>query len=499
MHRSTRGWSYGNSVTDPRTGEIIKGHVTLGSLRVRQDYLIAEGLLSPYINGDETPPELEEMALARIRQLSAHEVGHTIGLGHNYYASEQGRISVMDYPHPLVTLSPDAQIDLSDAYDVGIGAWDEVAVTYGYQDFPAGTAEAPALDQILDDAWEVDLRYMTNQDTSVNPRVHQWANGTDPAVELTRMMQVRRASLNRFGETAIRTGAPLATIEEAFVPLYLHHRYQVEAAAAALGSVDYVYAMRGDGRQPVAPVAADRQRAALAALIATLAPGELASDADLIASIPPRPAGFGRHRELFPRHTGQVFDALSPARVASARTLGFIFTPARATRLIEQYAVDGGLPGLDEVIETVIEAVFAEPPAAASEYEREVGRTVQRALVERLMWLADRAPAAQVRALATLYLEDLDRTMGVSGPAIAERAHRALLARDIQRHLARPGPAASAATPVEAPPGSPIGDPALDWFRSSENLMCVGGTADRLVNALGSCRRRGASWRVLRR
>ena len=105
VHRSTRGWSYGNSVTDPRTGEIIKGHVSLGSLRVRQDYLIAEGLLSPYVNGDETPPALAEMALARIRQLSAHEVGHTLGLGHNYYASEQGRVSVMDYPHPLVILS----------------------------------------------------------------------------------------------------------------------------------------------------------------------------------------------------------------------------------------------------------------------------------------------------------------------------------------------------------------------------------------------------------
>ena len=255
VHRSTRGWSYGSSVTDPRTGEIIKGHVTLGSLRVRQDYLIAEGLLSPYLTGDEEPPELAELALARIRQLSAHEVGHTLGLGHNYYASRQGRISVMDYPHPLVTLGPDAQIDLSDAYDVGIGEWDQVAIAYGYQDYPAGTDATPALESLLDEAWEEDVRYLTNQDAAAHPRVHQWANGTDPARELERMLRVRRVALDRFGESAIPAGRPLATLEEALVPLYLHHRYQIDAAASALGGVDYVYAMRGDGRVPGDPSA----------------------------------------------------------------------------------------------------------------------------------------------------------------------------------------------------------------------------------------------------
>ena len=211
VHRSTRGWSSGGGVTDPRTGEIIKGVVTLGSLRVRQDFLIAEGLLSPYAGGDEMPSELSEMALARIRQLSAHEVGHTLGLGHNYYASTLGRISVLDYPHPLITLDDDGNIDLSDAYDVGIGDWDKVAITYGYQDFPQGTDEPTALERILDDAWDQDLIYLTNQDLDANPRVHQWANGVDPAVELERMLEVRRAALDRFGEAAIRRDMPLAT------------------------------------------------------------------------------------------------------------------------------------------------------------------------------------------------------------------------------------------------------------------------------------------------
>ena len=311
-HRSTRGWSYGGSVTDPRTGEIIKGVVTLGSLRIRQDYMIAEGLLSPYERGDETPPELAEWALARIRQLSAHEVGHTIGLGHNYYDSEAGRISVLDYPHPLITLNSDGAFDFSEVYDEGIGAWDKVTVTYGYQDFPDGTDEAPALRAILDEAWDRDIRYFTNQDTDLHPRADQWSNGTNVAVELDRMMEVRAVAMSRFGENAIKRGMPMATIEEVLVPLYMHHRFQVTAAASAIGGVDYVYALRGDGRTPVRPASADLQRAAIRALMATLEPSVLTLPQTVLEAIPPRPSGWGRHRELFPRYTGGSFDIITP-------------------------------------------------------------------------------------------------------------------------------------------------------------------------------------------
>ncbi|HUF74719.1 MAG TPA: zinc-dependent metalloprotease, partial [Longimicrobiales bacterium] len=297
VHRSTRGWSTGGSVVDPRTGEIVKGVVTLGSLRIRQDYMIAEGLLSPYAEGDETPPELAEWALARIRQLSAHEIGHTIGLGHNYYNSRAGRISVMDYPHPLVTLRPDGSLDYAEVYDDGIGAWDRVAVRYGYEDFPAGTDEGAALERILDEAWDEDLRYMTNQDIGTTPQADQWANGTDVAAELERMMDVRRAALAQFGERAIKTGAPMATIEEALVPLYLHHRYQIESTATAVGGVGYVYATRGDGEQPLWHVPADQQRRALDALVRTLAPSELTLPTSVLAAIPPRPPGWGMSRE----------------------------------------------------------------------------------------------------------------------------------------------------------------------------------------------------------
>ena len=465
VHRSTRGWSYGNSVTDPRTGEIIKGHVTLGSLRVRQDYLLAEGLLSPYLYGD-VPSDLSEMALARVRQLSAHEVGHTIGLAHNYYASEQGRISVMDYPHPLVTVNQDGVVDVSDAYDVGIGEWDSVAITYGYQDFAGGADDAATLEAGLKTAWDADLRFMTGQDTSANPRVHIWANGTDPATELHRMLDVRRTALDRFGEGAVRLGRPLALLEDALVPLYLHHRYQIEATASALGGLSYGYAVRGDADGTVSAVSAATQDAALEALMRALRVEELQLPASVTDLIPPRPMGFARHRELFPRNTGPMFDRVSPAAVAADLVAASLLEPTRAARLIEQQTRDEALPGLFDVVERLLEVTFGSVPADT--YEAEVYRVVQRVVVARLMRLGSVSPTGQVRAVSQYWLADLarriDETRDADIGGSSGRAHMAALGRDIQRFFDTPGEVDGRWSAPSAPPGSPIGDPGLAWI-----------------------------------
>jgi Met-zincin/Domain of unknown function (DUF5117) len=463
VHRATRGWSYGAGVIDPRTGEIIKGHVTLGSLRVRQDYLIAEALLAPYEKGKPVSPEMQEMALARLRQLAAHEVGHTLGLMHNYSASTVNRSSVMDYPPPYVKLGANGTPDLSEAYATGIGEWDRVSITFGYQDFPPGTNEPSALNKILLDAYGRGLRYLTDQDArpagSSSSVAHLWDSGANAVDELNRIMQVRAAALKRFGENNIREGAPLATLEDVLVPLYMLHRYQVEAASKLIGGMDYTFALRGDGQTPTQIVAPAEQRRALAAVLATLKPDALALPEPLLKIIPPRPPDYQRGREHFKIRTSPAFDALAPAEAAAQHTLQFLFNPERAARLVEFHARDAKNPSLEDVVDAITAATWRTPHGMGN--TAEINRVVDVVVLYDLIVLsANERASAQVRAIATLKLEELKDWLNATRPNIRddrdEEAHLYWGATQIAQFQKDPKQF-QMPPPAEPPDGPPIG------------------------------------------
>lgn len=462
VHRSTRGWSYGNSLVDPRTGEIIQGRVSLGSLRDRQDFLIAEGLLAPYDKTNTASPKLLEMVLARLRQLSAHEVGHTLGLQHNYAASPVSRASVMDYPAPRARLGADGVPDLSDAYAKGIGEWDKVAIAYGYQDFPAGTDEARALDRTLSDAFTRGLMYLTDQDArapgSASSVAHLWDNGTNAIVELTNVMKVRAAALRRFGENNIREGAPMATIEEVLVPIYMYHRYQVEAAAKVIGGQDYTYGVKGKGDRNPQIVSPEEQRRALAVVLETIKPEALAVPESLLRLIPPRPAGYPRTREDFRIRTQPVFDALAPVEAAADHVSNFLLNQERAARLVQFHARDPRNPGLPEVIDKIFLATWKAP--AAKGYAGEIQHSVNTIILTDLMALASGERAHnQVRAIASLKLEQLKTWLTSQTRRTPDENHRAFLYYSLdQIKRFQEDPKKMNLTPPQAPPdGQPIG------------------------------------------
>ena len=459
IHRSTRGWSYGASVTDPRTGEIIKGHVNLGSLRVRQDFLIAEGLLAPYEEGKPVSKEMEQMALARLRQLAAHEVGHTIGIAHAYSSSSENLASVMDYPHPIAQLK-DGKIDLSRAYDDKIGAFDKVIVTYGYQHFPDGTDEDKALYDIIQNSLKAGFTFLSDQDArpvgGAHPYAHLWDNGKDPADELNRVMEVRAVALKNFGERNIKPGAPMALLEEVLVPMYFFHRYQTEATAKVVGGLNYRYALRGDG-QPVTELLTPQQELkAIEALLKTVQPSALALPESLLKIIPPRPLGYSRHRELLKGKTDLTFDPLAAAETASDLTFSLILHPARANRLFEHHSRDARLPSLESVIDKLISATFKSPTRGG--YEGAIQMSINYSLFTNLSKLAlNKDASAPAKAIATLKLDQLKNWLQSRATTEEEwKAYYAYLVQQINKFQQDPDEFKQENL-LPAPPGQPIG------------------------------------------
>lgn len=467
VHRSTRGWSYGASVVDPRTGQILKGNVSLDSLRVRQDVLLATGLAGG-IDEASRRADIEAMALARIRQLSAHEVGHTLGFAHNFAASTYGRASVMDYPAPATTIV-NGQIDLSDAYGVGIGAFDAFASRYAYSHFADGVDEAEALRQIVEEGVAAGMLYVSDADArpagAAHPLGHLWDNGADPVAQLAHELEVRRIAMDRFGLGNIPDAASLSFLEQMFLPLYLHHRYQVQATVKSVGGVHYTYAARhGDGALPALPriVEPDVQRAALTAVVRTLSPEVLAIPERILALLPPRTDVFGGfNTELFPGRTGPTFDAVGVATLAADHTISLLLNAQRAARLIEHHARDARNPGFQSVLDALHDAV--RPTAASAEgLDGAIRRAVQALHARRLMDLASDANASSdVRAMATAALRRLVTiplpTLADAEAAAVWSAHAAALEADVERFLKRPEATVTHPRPLPTPPGDPIG------------------------------------------
>jgi hypothetical protein len=463
VHRSTRGWSYGSSVIDPRTGEIIKGHIALGSLRIRQDFLIAQGLIANFNSQADGLKEMIEMALLRIKQLSCHEVGHTLGLNHNYASSVNSRSSVMDYPHPLIKIKKDGNLDLTDAYTKGIGPWDEVSIAFGYQDFGERDNEEELLKTLLDDAFSKGLYYLTDQDArggeSAHPLAHLWDNGRHPTDELERVLKIRSIALNRFSPKNIPDGTPYALLEDVLVPVFLLHRYQIEACSKVLGGIYYNHSLRGGVQKLPEIVGGEEQREALTILLKTIHPEQLALDEKILNIIPPRPPGYRQSPELFSGYTGPTFDPLAAAENVANMTVGFILNPLRAARLVEYHARDKKNPGLVEVIDRLLSATW-KTSVNRSEYLAEVQRVVNSVVLNRLIGLAVRPNTSpQVKAIAFFKLEGLREWLSQMKNKINnddQEAHFSYALSQINRFLKDPHQFKITES-LPAPAGSPIG------------------------------------------
>ncbi len=476
VHRSTRGWSYGQSVTDPRTGEIIKGHVLLGSLRVRQDRRLIDGLTDTaqpqraiacnccQLAGGGADLALAQLAtqspldvsLARLRQLSAHEVGHTLGFSHNFAASTYGdRASVMDYPAPRVKIR-NGKLDLSDAYGVGVGIWDDFCVKYAYTEYEQN--ESAELEKLVKDAIAKGLIYMTDSDSrspaAAHPLSNLWDNGSDPSKQLEPLSMVRKMALSKLDPSRLRNGEPLSNFEILFAPVYLHHRYQVAAVGKMIGGSYYTYAVKGDSQTPSQNVTVSEQKKAVDALIKTIAPKFLAIPQNILDAMPPKSVSSLNDRERFSTNDGITFDQFAAVKSAVDMTLGELLNPRRCSRLESQLNEQWGLA---ELHEELTREVWRSENSDDKQLKK-IRWTVQLSHIDYLINLAKSSGASEVAKALTLdELEKIKRYLQPRAGRDSEGAVYRLAIRKIDLFLENRQSTTIPSPQFNLPPGSPIG------------------------------------------
>ena len=450
VHRATRGWSYGSSIIDPRTGEIIKGHVTLGSLRVRQDMLIAQGLLAPFAADTpaqqaELKAQIEAMALARIRQLSAHEIGHTLGIAHNFAASADDRASVMDYPHPLISIDIETGgLSLADAYTEGVGLWDMQVIAYGY-----GSADP---ESVLAQNRRLGLSFISDRDAraagGAHPDAHLWDNGSDAVTELERVLAVRKTALEQFGLGNLADGRPLSELQNLLVPMYLLHRYQAEAAVKMIAGLHYDYAVKGAGEIDIRPVNASQQQRAISVLSQSLSADTLALPERIINLLAPAAYGEGYDRERFNGLTGLVADPDTMAASSARFVLNLMLNSQRLERLQQQHSRDQSIPAVSVLLKHIADAAIAPAYAAnASTLEQRLAFEALDAIVT--TYGQDNLSAA-IKAPLFAFLKAQQQNW----QSAASSAHRDYALYTLEQWFAgKPWPLKAA---PDLPPGSPI-------------------------------------------
>ncbi|MEO7360732.1 MAG: zinc-dependent metalloprotease [Gemmatimonadaceae bacterium] len=438
VHRNGPGPSVGPSFSDPRTGEIIRAVVRIDAWRSLIDYNIYAGLI-PAAGPNGLSMSAEQFAMARRRQHAAHEIGHTLGFPHNYIASAQGRTSVMDYPFPIINLNSRGEIDLSQAFSPGAGAWDTLTVRYGYTWYPNETAEKAGLANIIADGLKRNVRFVADQHSNADgsiPDATRWVEGKDAFDALDRTSKVRRVLIDKFDERAIKPGEPMYLLNMRFAHVYLHHRYSLEGVVKYIGGMDFTYAMRGDGQTPTKILPAADQRKGLTMALNALEPAALAVPERVISMIPPVPAG-GDASIAWLGYSGTALDQISLAGGLATEVLEAIFDVDRLGRLVLFNARDAANPSVDEATRTVIDRTWG-AAAAAKAGDQALRRTVQAVVVNTLLDRAGDASALpEVRAVLEMHLASIkSRAQAMQGGLAADRAMRAKAVRDIDKYFA---------------------------------------------------------------